>query len=600
MVLYHLIVLMHLLCAPFTARAADLFNVTHTQAENATLNINLDYELAPLDALFKNSIRFSVDTPTVEIVEWKNSTPAKTIYDTSHTTNMLGYTGTGTLTVTLRPAAEQLPDELTLFMHYQQKSVDHPQEFACTIVLREPTLPNATSGIELPTHVSTTASAHPLPSHTERAGLLQRVTAWASEHLINLKHGVSNLVETTQSTPLRLFFAFLLGILMSLTPCIYPMIPITVGILQTTAGTSFARNFLLALSYTLGIAVTFALLGLLAALGSAQFGAIMGNPYFVIFLVAFLAYLAFSMLGFYDMYVPRFMQGGSERSVNGSYLSAFVFGAISGSAASPCVSPGLGLMFSIVATIGNAFLGFLYLFFFGLGLGTPLLIIGTFSNSMNLAPRAGVWMLEIKKLFGLMLLSMCFFYLNAIMPWYLLLVLIGATLSALGVWYVVTIERYYSAGMRWYKQIFGTLLIVAGCIAWYQAVKAALTSDAEPTYELRCNTNYNEARAQAIAENKLLLIDFGARWCSSCTEIEHKFLCNTTVIGALSDVVIVKIDCTNPHAESCAAVQELFSIVGFPTMLVVAPQNERVLARWGGELLDLTPEQFITLVQSAT
>ena len=109
-----------------------------------------------------------------------------------------------------------------------------------------------------------------------------------------------------------------------------------------------------------------------------------------------MAYLALSMFGFYDMYVPNILQTKNNVNHKGSLFSAFVFGAISGSIASPCLSPGLALLLTIVATLGNNLLGFLLLFSFGIGLSIPLLIIGTFSSSINILPQAGMWMIEVK------------------------------------------------------------------------------------------------------------------------------------------------------------------------------------------------------------
>lgn len=575
------------------------FTATHAWQSAHDLTVTIEYNLNPSDALLKNSLRFSVDTPTLTVVDWKSSTPATTVYDSTHTTEKLGYTGTGSLTVALRTTTDTLltgtrAEQATLFMHYHLKNSDQPQEFTYQF--------NATQNDneQLPAQTESIQDRAPqsVPAtHIEDAGIFKTTIAWVIAKINALQELFSGMISEKSSALVSCFAIFFLGILMSLTPCIYPMIPITVGILQTTAGTSLLRNFLLAGSYTLGIATTFASMGLLVAAGGAHVGGLLGNVYFVLLFVAFLAYLAFSMLGFYDMHVPRFMQSNRDHSVNGSFPAAFLFGVISGSVASPCLSPGLALLLGIVGKLGSSLLGFAYLFVFGLGIGTPLLIIGTFSNSLNVIPRAGLWMMEVKKLFGIMLLAMCFSYLKAVVAWTVLLWIMGATLFLGGLFYITTIEKYHGTGMRWYKQIVGMVLLLAACLVFYQAFKATI-NPAESTAPLHCSTDYVQARAQALEEKKLLLVDFGASWCISCNEIEHKFFSNTTVIDALStSVVIVKIDCTNPKAESCACLQEQFTIIGFPAMLIVEPQEQKVLARWGGELLGLTPEAFIELVQ---
>lgn len=561
----------------------------HTFHDN-TLHINVHYNLDKDDALFHNSLNFSIDNPAITLKSWKSSHEPVALYDSTFKTEKQSYQNSGTFQ-TLFDVNKDV-DKATLYFHYQTKQSHEPHESSYSFSLKNPIKLNKT---DKKTQAIKPTQRSPKTIATQSFSFTNIV----ENKVAQFKQWISGLVEHTNSTGMRLFFVFILGILMSLTPCIYPMIPVTVGILQTTASQSLARNFALALSYTIGIATTFAVLGLLAATGSTQFGQLMGNPWFIMFLVLFLGYLAFSMFGFYDMYTPRFMQGGDQKAVNGSFLSAFLFGAISGSVASPCLSPGLLLLLSIVATLGSTLLGFIYLFIFGLGLGFPLLIIGTFSNSMNIMPRAGFWMIEVKKLFGFMLLSMCFFYLSNILPWYLLLWMIGITLAASAFMYLFTIESYHSTGMRWFKYITGTVLLFSAFLLFFNAYKASVTTT-ESLESIHWKTNYEQAKEQGKQEQKLLLLDFGASWCSSCKEIEHKILHKQEVAQSLDNVLLTKIDCTNPSAEHCASVIDHFGVKGFPTIILIDPTTEKALAQWGGELIDLTPQEFINLVKDYT
>jgi len=211
---------------------------------------------------------------------------------------------------------------------------------------------------------------------------------------------------------LVLLIAFLIGILASFTPCIYPMIPITIGILQSQASKSIGRNFLLSTSYVFGMATVYAVLGYLAATTNFILGQLMVNPIFIGFLVLLFLYLAFSMFGFYEIYMPRFLQKESNMKVKGSFLYSFLFGAASGSVASPCLTPALAILLSYVAQRGNPIIGFVTLFCFALGMGVLLILVGTFSNTLTNLPRAGMWMNEIKKLFGFLLLGVCIHFLQ--------------------------------------------------------------------------------------------------------------------------------------------------------------------------------------------
>ncbi len=405
------------------------------------------------------------------------------------------------------------------------------------------------------------------------------------------KEQISCLVEKTKNPFLRLLFIFLLGILMSLTPCIYPMIPITIGILQASSQKSIFRNILAALCYTTGIAATFAFLGLLAATGGAQFGHLLANPIVIIFLVLFLGYFGFAMLGLYELCLPTFLQQGPDGVRSNSLISIFLFGAISGTVASPCLSPGLVLLLSIAATIGSKLIGFLYLFIFGVGLCVPLLIIGLFSNSMSLLPRAGIWMIEVKRIFGVILIGMCFYYLAPLMHGCLLRGILAGTLVTTGIFFF-TLD---GTALRWYRRVVGLLLIAAGI---YAAVDAVRYWRCPPTDPIRALT-YEDAKKQGIAERKKLLVDFGASWCASCREIEKNVMHNMDIHKQLPEIIFVEIDGTDPHSPCCAELSKKYSVIGFPVVLLIEPETEQVLARWGEEFATMAPEKVVSTIKTA-
>ena len=207
--------------------------------------------------------------------------------------------------------------------------------------------------------------------------------------------------------------AFLIGIAASLTPCIYPMIPITMGILQSQASKSIGRNFLLSTAYVSGMATVYATLGYIAATTTLIVGEWLANPIFIGLLILLFLYLAFSMFGFYEIYIPKFMRSGtSVKGKKGSLLYSFMFGAVSGAAASPCLTPAIALLLGYVAKRGNPIVGFITLFAFSFGMGLLLIIIGTFSNTITSLPRAGAWMNQIKKFFGFLMLGVCIYFLQ--------------------------------------------------------------------------------------------------------------------------------------------------------------------------------------------
>lgn len=390
---------------------------------------------------------------------------------------------------------------------------------------------------------------------------------------------------------LKFLFAFLLGILMSLTPCIYPMIPITVGILQSQASKSVLKNFLLSSMYTLGLATTFATMGLMAASSGEAFGHLLANPLFVIAIVITLCYFAFSLFGFYNLYIPRFLQNKNSMIPSGSYLSIFTFGIISGSVASPCLSPGLALILTMVATLANKLLGFLLLFAFGIGVSTPLLIIGTFSSSLSVLPRAGMWMLEVQKIFGFMLLGMCFYYLGSIIPQTPLTLMFVAFLICIGCYYIYSSLAPQSIGSKIIRNLIGFFVIgVALYIGIFTVLmtmpQAGLQEQTHVTTPVWI-TDFEEGHALAVKENKPMLIDFWAPFCSICKIITKKVLLHKTVYQELHDnFVVVMIDITKKENEKNMEIKEEYQVHGVPTLLIINPHTKQELARWASELYD--------------
>lgn len=266
----------------------------------------------------------------------------------------------------------------------------------------------------------------------------------------------------SKDTPfiLIILFAFLYGILISLTPCIYPMIPITAAIVQTRATSAMWYNFLLSLTYVLGTALTYATLGLFVALTGNIFGQWLANPWFILFIILFFIYLAGSMFGWYEIYMPKFLTNKKDITSKGSFIYTFFAGMISGTVSSPCLTPALAAILLYVANQGNPFLGFITLFFFALGMGMILLIVGTSSAALNLLPTSGIWMIEVKRIFGFLLLGICIYFLAPLIePNQTWLLIAGVTLTA-ALYYLISGIKYKS----YIKIYLGALLIIIGLI----------------------------------------------------------------------------------------------------------------------------------------
>jgi len=211
-------------------------------------------------------------------------------------------------------------------------------------------------------------------------------------------------ISLKEISPLSYLLVFLGGILASFTPCVYPLIPVTVGYIGASSATSKEKAFLLSLFYVLGIAVTYSLLGAVAALTGALFGKISTNPWTYLVAGNIFFLLGLSMLGVFDLALPGFLQGNAVVNKRRGLAGAFLVGLAAGLIISPCLTPALGAVLTYVGSKQNLFFGITLLFTFAFGMGTLLILVGTFSGIAASMPKSGKWMNIIKKLFGIILI----------------------------------------------------------------------------------------------------------------------------------------------------------------------------------------------------
>ncbi len=513
-----------LLCAYLATLPLFGYEITHRvqKLDQNTQSVALTFTLKPGEYLYKESIIASINNPHIILTPSSPSSQAVTFFDEQLKKEREGYKNSVTFTFTAKKAPEETIHQADFHMHFAVTTTTEPQEKSITLEFSKPVQEKSSAN---PVLEPLSPSKQILVTHTpscepQQPSLLgsfvQKIINWIKVQVSHAKEISTTLFTSTGSRFIRCVAALLLGLLLSLTPCIYPMIPITIGILQANGTSSGFRNFLLAGSYTLGISTTFALLGFIAALGSCVFGELQGSPWLVIPLAALLIYFGLSMFDWVHFYVPKFLQPKTSKVKGGSLLSAYLFGAISGTIASPCFSPGLILILNYVTTIGTQYTGasaiagylegLLLLFIFGVGSSLPLLLIGTFSTSLHFLPKAGMWMVEIKKLVGLMLIFMAFYqlsHLERLLPWYLFVWVIVLSLFALGIYYFATVGTHDRPSMKRYKNAMGTLLIVLACIMMVQGQKA-LYDHFYPHKATMWLTDYDKARENALKKQKLL------------------------------------------------------------------------------------------------
>ncbi len=572
-----------------------LFGVTHTHdiavatraLDALTQEVTIDIKLQPNELLYTEYLHVEANNPALVLSDIKAHTQPNRVFDSTFGDTKLVFKDRALFTLTAH--AQNSISHAVLHLIYCTNTPALFDYYAIPLQFSTSSLSNLTREDPIHNTISHTQDISVVGNSVSSSISLYDTMRRSFQQV---KETVTTLIARSDSLALRILLVFLLGLLLSLTPCIYPMIPITVGVLQANATPSAVTNFLLSLAYTLGVALTFALFGLIAAFTGHLFGELLVNPLFVLGIVVVLGYLAFSMLGFYELTLPRFMQNRAPTTKGGSVLSAFLFGAASGTIASPCLSPGLALVLSMVATLGNKFLGFILLFAFGVGSSVPLLVIGTFSSALQLLPRAGVWMIEVKKLFGFMLLGMCFYYLSNILPLFLTLALLSTACFFAGLYYFYSITSFDTKTWRFIKNSLAYIFIVTGVFVGYHAVKTYFIQEQLSLF----TRDYQGALQQARVEQKKIFLDIGATYCSLCKRIETKILNHPQVQAQLQRFIPVYIDATNARSEPYVTLQALYSILGLPTLLLIN-YDGTLIKRWGAEIYDQGPEQFARELQ---
>ena len=399
--------------------------------------------------------------------------------------------------------------------------------------------------------------------------------------------GIQKTIES-RGIFVSLIIIFLAGVGLSFTPCVYPMIPITVAVIggqasgDQTAARSPLKALFLSLIYVLGISIVYSALGVTAASTGALFGTALQSPWVIGFVVAVFVGLAMSMFGVYYLRVPSFISDRLGTKTGKGFVGVFVMGLVSGIVASPCIGPALASLLVYIASTGNKFLGFWMLFVFAWGIGVLLIVLGTFSGAIKAIPKSGAWMEIVERIFGILLLGAALYYLRLIISETAFIIVLGLFLIVVSVFsWGFTRLAHESTNFQRAKKAFGLVCFIFGIyiLAGYMIIKGFVlppltgvtsTLVTTPEEKIQWILNEEEGIKQAKAENKTVMIDFWASWCAACMEFEKITYAKLDVINESRRFVNIKIDCTNTNDPKIKQLWEKYGIVGLPTIVFIS------------------------------
>ncbi len=434
---------------------------------------------------------------------------------------------------------------------------------------------------------------------------------------------ISNFIEQ-RGMFLFLLLLFGFGLLMSLSPCIYPMIPITLAVIGTQSKEKgILHGLIMSLTYVIGMALVYAIIGYLSATAASGIIAFMQSPVVMIPIAILLIILSFSMFGAYELQAPQFLRdklGGPDGDNRSGLLGVFLMGMIAGLIASPCVGPFLGGLLLMLATTGDGLLAFISLFTFGMGMGVLLIGVGTFPALLGSMPQAGGWMESLNRGMGLLLVGMALYFLRpgSVIPAHYFYPLLGAILVVVGV-FLGTFDAL-AAGATWWdrtRKALGILAVVSGLIFFvgsslqygflHQAWKSVLAQNT-PGMQLsaahstptggsaivtetpaplpakvqweKIHTGENvqafldQKRADAKAAGQPIIIDFWATWCVYCKKLDKAVWNQPAVVEESLRFVTIKVDATKADDDEMTAIKEYFKVPGLPRVIFIDSRGE--------------------------
>lgn len=378
----------------------------------------------------------------------------------------------------------------------------------------------------------------------------------------------------TKGIGLTFLLIFFGGLALNLTPCVYPMIPITISYFGGQSHGSHKRLLVLAVAYLIGIAITYSILGLIAALTGSLIGAAMQNPIVLLFVALVLIALALSMFDVYAFRVPARM-GSFAGSPKMGLLGSLFMGLTLGIVIAPCVGPFVLGLLTYVGKQSNPVLGFWMFFTLAIGMGLPLVFLALLSGNISKLPRSGEWMVWVKKVLGFVLLGMAVYFLRAILPgtvyWMGMAVISLAAAVYLG-W--LDRMRGISRAFSVFRKVFGV-----ACVAlfmWLVVAPGHTFVGIRPTARVEWQSYSDAAVEKAVRNGIPVIVDFTARWCAPCEELNQRTFSDPRVVEEMSRFLPIRVDLTGGSSDYARQLRGRYRVAGVPTVVFIGGDGKEL------------------------
>ncbi len=440
-------------------------------------------------------------------------------------------------------------------------------------------------------------------SSTKQASPLAKQPLPTKSNAIQTKSEESSIADTLAKSSfimvLVTFFGF--GLLLSLTPCVFPMIPILSSIIvsQSKDGMNAKKGFVLSLVYVLSMSIAYTIAGVLAGLFGANIQILLQNTWVIVIFSAIFVALAFSMFGYYELQLPASLQSKinstSDKAQGKGFVSVAVMGFLSALIVGPCVAAPLAGALIYIGQTGDALLGGAALFIMSIGMGVPLLLIGL--GAGKFMPKPGGWMQNVSKIFGVVMLAVAIYLISRVIPDMYTMLLWAFLLIGSAV-YLGALEPLKEgvSGIVKMSKVLGIILLIYGIMLFVGAymgstnpldplekVKtpayAGISSNVKAAVPIKNNfivvKNLKELENVINSSSKPVMVDFSAKWCVSCKELEEKTFKDPRVMALFQNFTLVRADVTDNTQEQ-KAMMKRYNVFG-PPVMVFFDKNHNIL-----------------------